>query len=511
MKALKVIYHPLSGNNFRTVQSKLDDILSPADIGAVGDGSSDDTDYLEAVLEEAIARALARTAMVTVDLAGRTYGISSTITLTDAKYIRIVNGGLVAIGSSWAATDPILEIAGTGALDARRVCLADLYIDLSEECSGPKFSNTWNCSVDDCFIVHAAPTGNHLYLSGGNNTEFRSRGANLLQWIFGETGYDDVSQRTADGLVTESADGHFTDLVANYCALPLNDSGALNNYIGCHFYNGATSSGTDNICAYVSDSNNTKFVGCYFDNGILKFTGAEHRNSVVGCHFQKTGTGNNNSAIELETTTAGDVGGGLLITGNRFNFNSYSDGYVKFTTSGGGSWASVLTGADISGNAAFDGTVLAAYGRRMLSSGTAASPGLGFAADANNGLYYISTDRWGLSAGGVLALDLQSGLIGVNGGMTGNTQDLNGAGAVNLTTLTTKWGTTGADAGTLADGAPGQFKIIMMDADGGDGTLTPSNFGNGTTITFDDVGDTVLLQFINTNWWLLSNVGCAIA
>jgi len=93
----------------------------------------------------------------------------------------------------------------------------------------------------------------------------------------------------------------------------------------------------------------------------------------------------------------------------------------------------------------------------------------------------------------------------------GSVQDLNGAGAVNLTTFITKWGTTGAQAGTLADGAEGQIKIIMMDADGGDGTLTPSNFGNGTTITFNDVGDTVALVFLNTDWWLISNNGATIA
>lgn len=97
------------------------------------------------------------------------------------------------------------------------------------------------------------------------------------------------------------------------------------------------------------------------------------------------------------------------------------------------------------------------------------------------------------------------------GSLIGGVQELEGAGAVNLTTLTTKWTTTDADAGTLADGAEGQIKCIVMVADGGNGTLTPANFGNGSTITFNDAGDSVMLQFLDGNWWILSNNGCTVA
>lgn len=90
-------------------------------------------------------------------------------------------------------------------------------------------------------------------------------------------------------------------------------------------------------------------------------------------------------------------------------------------------------------------------------------------------------------------------------------QALSGAGAIDLTTLVTKLTTTGADALTLADGVEGQIKIIVMIVDGGDGTLTPTNFGNGTTITFNDAGDSCVLVFLGTDWWLLANNGCTVA
>ena len=91
-------------------------------------------------------------------------------------------------------------------------------------------------------------------------------------------------------------------------------------------------------------------------------------------------------------------------------------------------------------------------------------------------------------------------------------QALSGAGAISLNTLHTALTTTGAQAQTLADGVAGQIKTISMVADGGDGTLTPVTFANGSTITFNDVGDSVMLIYNTTGGWaLISNTGCTIA
>ena len=91
-------------------------------------------------------------------------------------------------------------------------------------------------------------------------------------------------------------------------------------------------------------------------------------------------------------------------------------------------------------------------------------------------------------------------------------QALSGAGAVSLNTLHTALTTTGAQAQTLANGVNGQIKTITMVADGGDGTLTPATFANGSTITFNDVGDSVMLIYNTTGGWaLIANTGCTIA
>ena len=91
-------------------------------------------------------------------------------------------------------------------------------------------------------------------------------------------------------------------------------------------------------------------------------------------------------------------------------------------------------------------------------------------------------------------------------------QTLSGAGAIDLVTGVTEVTTTAADALTLANGTVGQIKIIVMKVDGGDGTITPTTFAGGTTITMNDAGDSVMLTYATTiGWVIIANNGCTIA
>jgi hypothetical protein len=102
-----------------------------------------------------------------------------------------------------------------------------------------------------------------------------------------------------------------------------------------------------------------------------------------------------------------------------------------------------------------------------------------------------------------------------SGPIVGGAQALSGAGAVNITQLTTKFTSTATgNALTLADGVEGQIKVIVYvaEAAGGDtGILTPTNLGAGTTITFNAVGDACILQFLGTDWWAVSLRGAVLA
>ena len=84
--------------------------------------------------------------------------------------------------------------------------------------------------------------------------------------------------------------------------------------------------------------------------------------------------------------------------------------------------------------------------------------------------------------------------------------------ALSLNTLHSTIVTTGAQAFSLANGVNGQIKTISMVTDGGDATLTPATLAGGSTIVFNDVGDSVVLIYNTTGGWgVLSNNGTTIS
>jgi len=109
-----------------------------------------------------------------------------------------------------------------------------------------------------------------------------------------------------------------------------------------------------------------------------------------------------------------------------------------------------------------------------------------------------------------------TGLQTFTTGVIGGVQSLSGPGAVDLVTLSTAFTSTGTgDALTLADGAVGQIKTIAYVAEGAGadtGILTPtSTAGTWTTITFNDIGDSVTMQFFTGGWAVIGIYGAVVA
>lgn len=78
--------------------------------------------------------------------------------------------------------------------------------------------------------------------------------------------------------------------------------------------------------------------------------------------------------------------------------------------------------------------------------------------------------------------------------------------------MATVLNTTGGGTYTLAAGTQGQTKIIVLGTDSGtDAVITPTNLAAGTTITLSDVGDSVIMYYTTSKWYVLSNQGGVIA
>ena len=99
-----------------------------------------------------------------------------------------------------------------------------------------------------------------------------------------------------------------------------------------------------------------------------------------------------------------------------------------------------------------------------------------------------------------------TGTLTANGLING-VQTLTGSGStevISLTETVTQLITTGTQNFSLANGTEGQIKIITLKTDGGNATVTPASFLNGTSITFDAVEDTMTLLYQSTGWVVLA-------
>ena len=88
--------------------------------------------------------------------------------------------------------------------------------------------------------------------------------------------------------------------------------------------------------------------------------------------------------------------------------------------------------------------------------------------------------------------------------IVGDLESITGPGAISIDTLSTEITTTGADAFSIADGTIGQMKHIVLLAHGGDATITPDTFANGTAVTLNAANDCVTLLYTTNGWMIIA-------
>lgn len=86
----------------------------------------------------------------------------------------------------------------------------------------------------------------------------------------------------------------------------------------------------------------------------------------------------------------------------------------------------------------------------------------------------------------------------------GTIQTLSSAGAISVTSLITRINSpSGAGTLTIADGAEGQIKVIVMVSNSASHALTISSNIGHSSIVFNSANDTATLMFLAGNWYFL--------
>lgn len=176
--------------------------LTPFPYNATGNGVADDIIPLQNAVNAAIAMTSDAKQEVRLDLAGHLYAISSPLNLGTASNITITNGGLTAIGSGWATTDPMINRVFTGTYQqGQRVTLSNLRIYCNRKCSGILWTNTW---FDKAESVHVFGEYSYGFKATGQNGLLTWRDCSSQEF---NTGVDPtINPLTAVGFYTDCAD-----------------------------------------------------------------------------------------------------------------------------------------------------------------------------------------------------------------------------------------------------------------------------------------------------------------
>ncbi len=231
----------------------------------------------------------------------------------------------------------------------------------------------------------------------------------------------------------------------------------------------------------------------------------------------------NSGSVSLNVRNAADSsnifklmnGGNLLLSG----LTTDGTGVLQFpaaTTSAGG----ITFGTDVNlyresaNNLTLNGPGSVTLNIRGFGS-TSAGGNISYDS-GTGGLAIISTNALRLYSSSSLALTLdasQNATFAAN--VVNSTSTKTGAGALAVTTTTSKYTTAGvADALTLADGVNGQLKEVILDVltTGGDSAvLTPATKTGYTTITFSAAGQSATLRFVTTRGWIIMSLRGAVA
>lgn len=245
--------------------------------------------------------------------------------------------------------------------------------------------------------------------TNGLNTPSSTSGISFpTPFIFGS------GQRSV--IIANSPSGHsYLDLDADPA------SGTGDSII--RFFGGTNTTGLRQIWLYNGDSISSARVA-RFDMSNLQFYPDTTGGGSVGLTTNRWGNVNavtGNFSGSMTVSSSATISGNLAAGTSSANAHTFS-GLATFSD-GLSSAGNIST----SGSAAYrvgSSTVINASRFFYANAGSSSFPSYSFLADQNNGIYYITTDTWGLSAGGTEVVRLTSSAARFNGIMIPESTEL---------------------------------------------------------------------------------------
>jgi len=420
--------------------------------------------------------------------------ITGALTLTGglASALSVANGGT---GATSLTSNAVLTGTGSSAITAE----SNLTFD------GSTLTLTGSAALDGVTVKDNTVSTN----ASNSNLQLSGNGTGKVEIMDGITGSFDITQ-TGSTTITGQADIDYVRIKDN--KITTNTSNSVLEISA----NGSGTVDVQNAMTTLGQTvtGNVAITGrADVDNLRIDANSITAQNSNGGITLNPNGTGtvtingtfvgitNTLSANKVETDQ-------IAIEGNEIT-TANSNANLQLGANGTGSIELMSNTVSRTGDIIFDASadiILDAAGKDIIFRYNGNQFGL-FTASGNDLLIQSGTTTMLTGDGANAAF---SGNLTVAGAVIGSRQAISGAGAINVTTLFTEITTTGAQAFTLANGTVGQMKIITMAVDGGDATITPTTFANGTSITMDAVNDSVTLIYGANGWVVLASQNITI-
>lgn len=168
------------------------------------------------------------------------------------------------------------------------------------------------------------------------------------------------------------------------------------------------------------------------------------------------------------------------------------------------------TGSQASGLNVTGGTASGTVAVSVLSSGSNASLTVNAKGTGTIGIGSVSTGAVTITPATTITGNATVAAAFITSGI----QTVAGGGTTTALSLTKTLHSIDSDAGgdifTLADGTIGQIVTICQKSSTGVSTVTPANLSGGTSVTMDAAGDSVVLQFVDTDWYIIGGNGYTV-